>query len=628
MKTLLRIDASVRVDGSNTRILTDYFQSKWLSANPGSSVIQRCLSSNPVPHICNETIEAFQHSSGTSNGSTLSDTLIDELKKADHLLIGSPLYNFTLPSTLKAYFDHVVRSGFTFGVRQGTYRGLLNGKGATVITARGGKSSLEYEDDFQTAYFRAILSFIGINSVDVIALEGTALGQESKEKALSYGKQQVDWLFDRTDVLVWQGEFTEKDKQQIEYLRAGQADAITKGDADAYVGLCTDDIHLLIPSHEVVSGCAAFLNAEKALFSTMKFAHFQKFPFHIERSGNLAFEMGRQKVIMHKHDSRSNGVFSTYQKYTHIFRLTSQGWRFAVLMSKMTDERTLIFEQNRQTLEGIAYRMLGDLSDARDVVQETYLKWREVDFSSLHSPRAWLITVCSRTALNQLQSARTRRELYVGTWLPEPYLDKLSQDPSAQVELDDTVSVALLLALERLSPPERAAFLLHDVFDLSFGEIASILGKSNASCRQLATRARRRVQEQRPRFHTTPEEHHKLLYAFISAARQGDLEQLMAVLSNNVELYSDGGGKVEALFDILQGANQVARFFISIFDRYHQRNIAVQTLMLRFNGVPGILIYENGQLATALTIDVYAEQIHHLYAIRNPDKLSDFPAKS
>ena len=294
----------------------------------------------------------------------------------------------------------------------------------------------------------------------------------------------------------------------------------------------------------------------------------------------------------------------------------------------MTDERTLIFEKNRQTLEGIAYRMLGDLSDARDVVQETYLKWREVDFSSLHSPRAWLITVCSRTALNQLQSARARRELYVGTWLPEPYLDTLSQDPSVQIELDDTVSVALLLALERLSPPERAAFLLHDVFDLSFGEIASILGKSNASCRQLATRARRRVQEHRPRFPTTPEEHHKLLDAFISAARQGDLERLMAVLSNNVELYSDGGGKVEALFDILQGKNQVAKFFISIFDRYHHRNIAVQTLLLRFNGVPGILIYENGQLATALTIDVYTEKIHHLYAIRNPDKLSDFPAKS
>lgn len=337
MKTLLRIDASVRVDGSNTRILTDYFQNKWLSANPSGSVIQRCLSSNPVPHISNETIEAFQHSSGTSSGSTLSDTLIDELKKADHLLIGSPLYNFTLPSTLKAYFDHIVRSGFTFEVRQGTYRGLLNGKEATVITARGGKSSLEYEDDFQTAYLRAVLSLIGINSVDIIALEGTALDHESKEKALSYGKQQVDWLFDRMHTLVWQGEFTEKDKQQIGYLRVGQADAIVQGNADAYAELCTDDIQLLIPSHDVISGRAAFLNAEKALFSNAKFAHFQKFPFHIERSGNLAFEIGRQKVTMHEHDSRSNGVFSTYQKYTHIFRLTSQGWRFAVLMSNPSE---------------------------------------------------------------------------------------------------------------------------------------------------------------------------------------------------------------------------------------------------------------------------------------------------
>ena len=293
----------------------------------------------------------------------------------------------------------------------------------------------------------------------------------------------------------------------------------------------------------------------------------------------------------------------------------------------MSDERTLIFEQNRPTLEGIAYRMLGELSGALDIVQETYLKWCEMDVSTVQSPRAWLITVCSRIALNQLKSARVRRERYVGEWLPEPLPDRLHQDPRVQLELDDTVSVALLLALERLSPSERAAFLLHDVFNLSFDEIANTLGKSNANCRQLATRARKHIRDHRPRFHTTPEEHQTLLEAFINAARQGDLDQLITLLANQVELYSDGGGQVEALPGILCGAEKVAKFFVFIFGRYQRNAIAIQTLWLRFNGSSGILIYENGHLTTALTLDVHAGQIHRMYAARNPDKLSNLPSE-
>lgn len=332
MKTLLRIDASARVNGSNTRVLTDYFQSKWLSANPGGRVIQRCLSCNPIPHISNETIAAFQDSGQQSKGKTLSDTLIDELKSADHLLIGSPLYNLTLPSTLKAYFDHVVRSGLTFEVQQGNYRGLLNGIKATVITARGSKSAPDARDDFQTTYLREILAFIGINPVDVVTLEGTTLAQDIKEKALSCAKAQVDWLFDRTSLPVWQGEFSEGDKQQIQCLRLAQADAIINGDANAYAQLCTDDIQLLIPSQEIVSGQAALVTAEEALFSRAKFARFRKVPLRVERSGDLAIEIGHQEVAMQNHNS-TDGVFSAHQKYTHVFRLTQQGWRFALLMS-------------------------------------------------------------------------------------------------------------------------------------------------------------------------------------------------------------------------------------------------------------------------------------------------------
>lgn len=293
----------------------------------------------------------------------------------------------------------------------------------------------------------------------------------------------------------------------------------------------------------------------------------------------------------------------------------------------MQNENTAIFEQNRRTLEGIAYRMLGTLAEARDVVQETYLKWRGVEAGSLDSPRAWLITVCSRIALNQLQSARRQRELYVGTWLPEPFPEEAGDDPSVQAELDDSVSVALLLALETLSPVERAAFLLHDVFDLSFDEIAPVIGKTSANCRQLATRARQRVRDNRPRFRTTPEEHRRLLEGFIGAVRQGNLEQLVALLADGVEAYSDGGGKATALPAVLHGAEAVARFLVAVFEGYRQQNVAIRMLPQRFNGSQGVLTFEDGRLATAFTIEVDAGRIQRLFAVRNPDKLNGFTDK-
>ncbi|MEM9217266.1 MAG: NAD(P)H-dependent oxidoreductase [Cyanobacteria bacterium P01_F01_bin.150] len=332
MKTLLRIDASTRIKGSHTRTLTDYFQTQWLSHYPEHKIIHRCLASDPIPHLTHETINAFHQTEEPSSDSTLSDTLIDELKRADHLLIGSPLYNLTLPSTLKAYFDHVVRAGLTFEVRQDNSRGLLNGKSATLITARGSKPSPTVMDDFQTTYLTNILAFIGIDAVEVVALEGMALDQQTKEKAISYAKQQIDGLINRTDSPVWQGEFSEYDKQQINFLRAAQADAIAKGDASAYAELCTNNIQLLIPSQDVITGRNALLDVEQALFKRAKFARFQKVPLHIERSGNLAVEVGRQEVTM-QNQHNTGGVFSTWQKYTHVFRLTPQGWRFAILMS-------------------------------------------------------------------------------------------------------------------------------------------------------------------------------------------------------------------------------------------------------------------------------------------------------
>lgn len=290
----------------------------------------------------------------------------------------------------------------------------------------------------------------------------------------------------------------------------------------------------------------------------------------------------------------------------------------------MAIDKTQIFEEHRRTLEGIAYRMLGTLADARDVVQDTYLKWNEVDAATLRSPRAWLITVCSRQALNLLQSARRQRETYVGEWLPEPLPEGAAFDLSARLELDESISIALLYVLEKLSPGERAAWLLHDVFDLGFDEIAAILGKTPENCRQLAARGRKRVHEGRPRFQATPEEHRNLLTAFFDAARQGSLEQLTGLLSGKVELYADGGGRAEAAADMLCGAETVSAFFVEVFRKYAARGVAIRPQLCWFNGLPGLLVFEDDRLATALTLEIDEGRIRRIFAIRNPDKLGVF----
>ncbi|WP_260292447.1 RNA polymerase sigma factor SigJ [Sedimenticola hydrogenitrophicus] len=290
----------------------------------------------------------------------------------------------------------------------------------------------------------------------------------------------------------------------------------------------------------------------------------------------------------------------------------------------MAIDKTQIFEENRRTLEGIAYRMLGTLADARDVVQDTYLKWNEGDAATLRSPRAWLITVCSRKALNLLQSAQRQRETYFGEWLPEPMPAGAGFDLAAKMELDESISIALLFVLEKLSPAERAAWLLHDVFDLGFDEIATILGKTPENCRQLAARARKRVHDGRPRFQTQPEEHRKLLAAFFDAARDGSLAQLTGLLSRNVELYADGGGRAEAVADMLCGAETVGAFFVEVFRKYAAQGVAIRPLPHWFNGLPGLLVFEDEQLATALTLEIDQGRIRRIFAIRNPDKLGAF----
>lgn len=285
------------------------------------------------------------------------------------------------------------------------------------------------------------------------------------------------------------------------------------------------------------------------------------------------------------------------------------------------DAHTEAFERNRRILEGLAYRMLGSLAEAQDIVQDTYLKWRTLAPSEIRDPRAWLVTVCSRLAINALRSARARREEYVGTWLPEPFLDERGQPPDAGLEVDETVSLALLLALERLAPAERAAYLLHDVFGYGFDEVAEILGKSNAACRKLASRSRERLRDGSRRFDASAEEHRRLVTAFLGACRDGDLDRLRNLLSDSIELCGDGGGKVQAA-DRLRGRDEVAEFLVRIWRAYAEAETDVVVELRWINGAPGALLIEDGRLTTALSLSLAEGLIERVFAQRNPEKLA------
>jgi len=286
------------------------------------------------------------------------------------------------------------------------------------------------------------------------------------------------------------------------------------------------------------------------------------------------------------------------------------------------DTSTRIFEEHRRLLEGLAYRMLGTLADAKDVVQETYLRWSSISTETIQNPKAWLTTVCSRIALDTMKSARAQRETYYGTWLPEPYIDEDVTDPGEYAAIDDSVSVALMVILEKLSPAERATFILHEVFAHSFGEISEILGKTEPSCRKLASRARGRIQSEHSRFQASKAEHDRLLKAFVEAATSGNFANLNSILLNGVELYSDGGGKAQAVKDILVGSEKVTRFFAGVWRNCSER--LIEFAPHYYNGTPGLLIYQEGALVTAISISIEDGAISRIYAIRNPDKLAAF----
>lgn len=273
------------------------------------------------------------------------------------------------------------------------------------------------------------------------------------------------------------------------------------------------------------------------------------------------------------------------------------------------------FEQLRPYLLRVAYSHLGSVRDAEDILQEAWLRLARVDHSEIRNLRAWLTTTVARLSIDALTSARARREQYVGTWLPEPVVSQ--PDVADRVTLDESVSMALLVVLESLSPPERSAFLLHDVFGYSFPEVARIVGRTPAATRQLATRARRRIEAERPRYETTPEEQRQVVEAFAAAASSGDIDRLVALLDPDVEFASDGGGLVPSVRVVPTGPGAIGELLAKMARHYVGRfDLAVADV----NGAAGLVVTEPS-MRTVVALTVAHGRIRAIHAIRNPDKL-------
>jgi RNA polymerase sigma-70 factor (ECF subfamily) len=282
-----------------------------------------------------------------------------------------------------------------------------------------------------------------------------------------------------------------------------------------------------------------------------------------------------------------------------------------------------LLEELRPVSFAIAYRMLGSVSEAEDIVQEALLRLhrRLEGGEAIQSPRAFLATVTTRLAINELKSARARREQYVGEWLPEPLITDTTHDPAQLAEMAESLSMAILVLLESLSPEQRAAFLLHDVFDYDYADIAEIIGKGEDNVRQLATRARRHLEQRRPRFQSSREQQRQLARRFFEATHNGDLAGLEALLAHDVVLTGDGGGKAPALARSLHGRNRVARTLLN-WMKLGARIAGSQVRPLEVNGSPGALLLDGGdRLIAVLVLEFGSGQIQRVNSIVNPDKL-------
>jgi RNA polymerase sigma-70 factor (ECF subfamily) len=280
-------------------------------------------------------------------------------------------------------------------------------------------------------------------------------------------------------------------------------------------------------------------------------------------------------------------------------------------------DRTLAFEQHRGRLFGIAYRMLGSRAEADDVVQDAWLRWDRAGHE-IRSPEAWLVTATTRLCIDRLRQLRAEREQYVGPWLPEPLTMDTAPPADRAAELASDLSVAFLAVLERLAPEERAAFLLHDLFDSDYGAIAEILGKSETACRQIVSRARKRVREDQPRVQVSAEARRKLLHRLVDAVQAQDPSRLIEVLAAEASWTSDGGGKTKAAKKVVHGAEHVARFATGVF---HRRLAQVEFRDVVINGEAGIAAFVQGRLLSVISIRTDGQRILDVFSILNPDKL-------
>ncbi len=280
------------------------------------------------------------------------------------------------------------------------------------------------------------------------------------------------------------------------------------------------------------------------------------------------------------------------------------------------------YQELRPLLFSIAYRMVGSVSEAEDIVQETFLRFHRAvrEGAQVESPKAYLSTVTTRLAVNHLRSARVRREQYVGTWLPEPLLTDSDDDAAQHAETADSLSMAFLVLLESLSPVERAVFLLREVFGYPYDEIARVVGKTEDNCRQLAARARRHVEARKPRFEASRRQREELARRFFAAVEQGDTEGLVNVLAADAVMYGDGGGKAPAVAQPIHGRERVARFLLGLSRQ--ARRLDVRSQVTEINGQPGALTFDpEGRLVNAFALDIADGRVQAVRSIVNPDKL-------
>lgn len=292
----------------------------------------------------------------------------------------------------------------------------------------------------------------------------------------------------------------------------------------------------------------------------------------------------------------------------------------------MTAEQ--IFDEQRPLLFSIAYRMLGSAMDAEDIVQETFLRWYKATGDSsdqIQSPRAYLSTVVTRLSIDQLRSAQARREVYVGPWLPEPISTEFNSDMTDKAELADSLSIAFMVVLESLSPVERAVFLLREVFDYEYDEIAAIVEKSEENCRQMVRRAKQHLAQRRPRFKVSPEQGQQVMKQFLEVCMGGELQALLNLLTEDVMTRSDGGGKVRAALNPIYGRDKVARFLLGLVSKGEGH---FTYKLAEVNGQPSLLIRgEQTKLYGVLQIDVAEEKVRAINLVVNPEKL-EFLEKS